>query len=1297
MNDSGKRAKSKKVAAGSSPPRYIDLPAPGEPPQVPEAAATQYRKISQRTVYTPGVFNARTVRTLREVTVSGMKLVWNYRIDNKALQALSGQLDLKRINIYADTVHVDMPLKFPQAEVLIHARELIFTRTGSIDITPLSLEETPDPGQSVETTEGKTGLPGAQGANAGKIELNVNTILIPESADGEAMKRFYARGAAGQDGGKGGWLPLAQGSVAEPPAIGWDEIYNALSSTPLGTIPFGIPTLTIEQHQGLFAPIRTPKPLSLGNLKTCPAKLKDVHALSYDVTVHFPGGYFYYTNWNFKRGDAKVVPADGQDAYPSGRPGDGGRGGEILFDGELAYLTDDQAGADPLETLRSEHGCPLQIGAIADVAGGSPGTAMEVPGRQPSAKRFARVTLEISFKFKMVRHPWRTRPSRKNGRPVPVYTATEIAFESKLEPSTAEVTPKVGDTALAPVANAGPSGRVVQGGGQTGGWCEAYNAEAALAFARSACMASNRELARRVAEIYEAALAGGQCDTNPGQQLTRQQTLRKRQVKTELHTLRQRLDRDLDAFGNQLGWVPHLSMLGTLSQFQNLVNDAFDSMFLCYKIRTRWKKMENNVECFGASRDATSERLDASREQLSKAQDEFSDLQEQLLDAFREGDHLNSRLATLMSEIRSKAEIDVHNQALRLGETRVAFGSLKLVAGGLGLLAQLIPVGQPVLGIVGNVGSQAAGGAFGAIENLLVATLQDKDNPTPDSGSQIAAQAAKLVKPYQEQIATTVAKPFRQELDADIKKNQKSLNEVNKELKLLARDKKSLLNLLDLPESEISEQLERLTRVPAGRGVEEQKKLEVWVRQKVSERITTLEGMTGDYKKTLAALHEKESQAEGFASRAARLARKSTQIQAKAKDIVQKLAQLPGSAEDVYNGIRLLCISKEALAPQVAAAVDKLSGTEYQEPLLEISGLIERLGGHKEDLMRRMQCCEAALHDAANSINQCWDDLAALDMKLMGISGALDHAVYLAVANLDQRAHAMVAEQLYYFAKAYQYRFLKRVEPDFYDLNAFVEKIEGFLDYTDKADDGVEDIEDTQLTTDDFGLMYKMLEDRIKKKIDHVARDIQYNSQTYSDPWTISGRSLLDPDDFRKLNKSLQEESGGRARYEPVVFNFVEAGYAPQDAFKLRIMDLELTNIELADISDFNTGLNFKLRFQHSGVSILGDDRDRFLFRAQTPGERIHWDFNISLTHEGELQCDRVTPTLVDTEVLQKLTSSDSSTCDLLAAYWPGGASDITLQRISAGRVVGGEIVDFELKVKLEVLPADWDRKPAPG
>lgn len=135
-------------------------------------------------------------RKTRNISIAGKTLVFDKQLSNK-LNALSTITlsDIEELNLYAETVIIRSALHFPQTDITIHARKLIFengSEFGSINTQP--------------RVNGATQNEGAHGLQAGSITLHLQRFTS------DAGNRFRLIGGAGQkslnkrggNGGRGG-------------------------------------------------------------------------------------------------------------------------------------------------------------------------------------------------------------------------------------------------------------------------------------------------------------------------------------------------------------------------------------------------------------------------------------------------------------------------------------------------------------------------------------------------------------------------------------------------------------------------------------------------------------------------------------------------------------------------------------------------------------------------------------------------------------------------------------------------------------------------------------------------------------------------------------------------------------------------------------------------------------------------------------------------------------------------------------------------------------------------------------
>lgn len=173
-------------------PEYYAIQSMGEMP-----SSQEYTIIAES--HTQMFLNNANRDTVYSYSISGKDIVFDNNVQNK-VWGLSGREDIYELNIFAERLYIRSTLDFPQTNVAIYARELIFEDNGneiaSINTTP----------SAFATLTNATGM---NGGNAGNITLHVKSLKA------NFAKRFILNGTQGQctnrngtpgNGGNGGVL-----------------------------------------------------------------------------------------------------------------------------------------------------------------------------------------------------------------------------------------------------------------------------------------------------------------------------------------------------------------------------------------------------------------------------------------------------------------------------------------------------------------------------------------------------------------------------------------------------------------------------------------------------------------------------------------------------------------------------------------------------------------------------------------------------------------------------------------------------------------------------------------------------------------------------------------------------------------------------------------------------------------------------------------------------------------------------------------------------------------------------------
>ena len=236
-----------------------------------------------------------TRRATRSITIAGKMVVLEAGLQYYNLfDDYHDNADIHDMTIHAETVIIRDPLRLPQTDVTVCARELSFEDDGSIDTTPLGDWLAVHNGvydQNDGPVDGNDGHP------AGDIDLYIGSF----SADASGGPRFIMNGGKGQDpepGCNGG-----NGTDVDP-APGWSDAPER---------PAGI--TYIEEY----------------------------------VLKHTSAGTHEHTNGPYYSPDppldiAALTPRAGTDAVPAGKPGSGGAGGDLIAAFDLSAYAESLGG-----------------------------------------------------------------------------------------------------------------------------------------------------------------------------------------------------------------------------------------------------------------------------------------------------------------------------------------------------------------------------------------------------------------------------------------------------------------------------------------------------------------------------------------------------------------------------------------------------------------------------------------------------------------------------------------------------------------------------------------------------------------------------------------------------------------------------------------------------------------------------------------------------------------------------------------------------------------------------------------
>jgi vancomycin resistance protein YoaR len=126
---------------------------------------------------------------LKNIVIKGKDIVLEEGHDQEIFEQINSSPDIETLTIYADKLEISSLISLPGARVEIYAKDLIISKEGAIDITPLTINH-----RAQQFNDG------AHGIDAREIKLFVENINLNLN---QTKKIFILNGGNGQEAGAG--------------------------------------------------------------------------------------------------------------------------------------------------------------------------------------------------------------------------------------------------------------------------------------------------------------------------------------------------------------------------------------------------------------------------------------------------------------------------------------------------------------------------------------------------------------------------------------------------------------------------------------------------------------------------------------------------------------------------------------------------------------------------------------------------------------------------------------------------------------------------------------------------------------------------------------------------------------------------------------------------------------------------------------------------------------------------------------------------------------------------------------
>ena len=1252
------------------------------------------------------VFNGLKNRVLRDVEIAGPLLRWSG--SHRVLANYYGEqsADTRSLTIYADRMEVEDRLRFPRANVTIHAREIVFRGIGCIDTTPLPyptraqseyLTQDPLDPTNANLPADEQGDPtylaadGAKGEPGGNITLHVRQLID----EGGASKRFICRGGAGQQGEAGGLKPY----VAKE---GYPDKYGPL--TPV--MAKHVESLFQENNCGRDEcwRYRWPGEVDWPGLMSVPGAqgniLNNGHAVSATLLAFcddigptiatpiawaergfLPGReYLHWWNpraaWPFSNFDERAElegvanpakrPCDGREAYPGGWPGDGGDGGTVTSALASAPIADSA--------------CDLSAGLPGASTTPAPGGA--APGPTPA----------YSIRIKIV------KKSAVASKRTPEVSVTEVTGKSgasargrrfKGIPAPDGCDEKVSAAKVGGQKNNGKPANLA-GNGERLSWAHPAALAAVINHARTAYRNGFRDEAAAVLDPYFAIVSADPAKLagiDPGLRL----------AFSSIVSMRNNLRQNLDYYGNPPGWVPRLNALSSLAVLKSVREAAYGTFYFADKMLSDYASLENARAVSQDASKALVTEMDAARVTLQTAY-------EQLPVAMRALDAVQQEIVPAELEI-----VRLRNLAVEKNKDKVMvqrfFSAAMQITGGI---AKVLPVGQPFLGLAGSaLGSigefdwNAASPAESAKSSLASLTAH-VDTFVADKDGKVAAAVTSGLRGSTTQGEALVTRLTRQMEDEEKEPAAKADAAEGAWTKFVGDERARLVTQIAETNNAISAIRQRAAGISSEAAAADPDKAAEKV--KADNEAATGDSFVAQLNRQKAALDDKRivtlrkglveyrKQQEDLETRA-RLAAKVSD--AKLKNAAKRTAgsdipptvkeQLTAATRASEDQTALVAARKDTAATVMSSLEGMGSGLSMignaiislTSPLTEDDPTVMRLTEQMlvEDpemrvaarelnrklmaILKRKQKATAELvywHQktsmSAATVTSNLAALTELSRQRQSLDQGLDPAVQGYLKETRERAKDALAESIYWFVKSYQYEFLSDVDDSFYNFDSWSEKLRALETTKQGAILGREDFErvgDDIFKAEQLKLGKMLLTRRQQRGKTFVGKYESCVLDRQANPGT---------DQQVRASQMLDSLASGQVSFN-FIRDFGKGSFLWNDA---RVISVELTELDLETV---DRNLSLTIRIEQSGDSIIGlnmpdEGRVFYAFRPGRHADPVSWQFVYN--HVAKKTNSGLTASTTEDPIADNVKALINSALPDFQEYNPSLLSDYTIR-----------------------------------
>ncbi|HEY5813884.1 MAG TPA: hypothetical protein VIT23_14665, partial [Terrimicrobiaceae bacterium] len=729
-------------------------------------------------------------------------------------------------------------------------------------------------------------------------------------------------------------------------------------------------------------------------------------------------------------------------------------------------------------------------------------------------------------------------------------------------------------------------------------------------------------------------------------------------LRHEIDVFLDKINDNLDYFGNPIGWVPRLSALTNLQMLKQSQSVIVQLLYYA-----------NNLALQNQNAQQTEDQLKFMIDQLTSQIDEA---RKDLVDGYNQLDVVKIECDAIQLEIGNKMSKvrELNDQITRelkddAAQQAIFTGALKLAAG----LLQVIPVGQPYLGGIGG----------GLLDNVSQIDIHS-DNPlgqTFKTMSGVSKDLNTFIQTNKEKLTEDLTSPLTQQITSA----QGAINTTD----TFMADFKTKLGQCDqaLKEkfgSELETLRDALSRIQSIKKRDDlsQRKQELefvgtseWISlytesEDIKERIKEIEDWNAPKKaKILSKISELETDKSALL---AGLKGFQAKKEARTNQIKQATEFMNGVTKGIGgigDGVQTMLTRVDESSEDFRKKIQQAQNAKFKSDFENLYAEIDKLNLRKLKAAQAVTGLEGQIQRSSQTISTNLVTITSFsNQRAEATEQQLTHVTKLFLEKVIQDTREFFLTQVYDLVKSYQYRFADKVDGSIFDIQKIVDEIINFFtkNNTKAPDDS------------DYAKAFKAV---LQGKLITLAKSLLTGRiQNMSLPNKNHYSVTFTPQTVRADGVNLLSELN---RKKQVTFKLHELGKGDSkgsgEEFFYRIEKIVFKSIAFADKTP-KQSISFSFGIKHSGDSIIrGKDGRYYYFTTRSQeigptdesGERniMAWTANYN-GDEAETENKGLTNTTVDEtdwdifKGLLTVLDTDASSVTY-SQHLPGATSELTL------------------------------------